>query len=61
MLFNLEKLEEKKLSDWGKWNWLTEIVFASMREDMFLGFQSMQDSNHPAELQGFARKLTFCV
>ena len=51
------------MSFWGKWNWRIEIVLASMREDLSLGFTTMQDSNQPAQLQRVhvARKLKFCV
>ena len=36
---------------------------ASIREDLSLGFTTMQDSNQPAQLQRVhvARKLKFCV
>ena len=32
-----------------------------MREDLPLGFPTVQDSNQPAQLQRLARKLKFCV
>ena len=40
-----------------------EIIWASMREDLSLGFTTMQDSNQPAQLQPVhvARKLKFRV
>ena len=46
---------------WEKWNWRTEIIWASTREDLSSGFPTMQDSNQPAQLQRVARELKFRV
>ena len=47
------KLDPRIYHDFDKW--------VSTWENLYSGFSTMQDSNHPAQLQRLARKLKFYV